>query len=107
LHVEPTPIPFNVARDRLGLTWADVAWGYQKGWLDAASVVEQAVAQLEGDDDASSAVVELAGLTRSELADVPFLLEKVVGEAGPETDLIPSASGFTWSSRGSTTAAPS
>lgn len=63
-----------------------MAWGYQKGWLEPASVVEQAVAQLEGDDDARPAVVELAGLTRSELADVPFLLEKVVGEAGPETD---------------------
>lgn len=82
----PTPIPFSFVRDRLGLTWADVAWGSQRGWLDAAGVVEYAVAQLAGDDDASPALVELAGLTRSEFAKMPFLLEKVVGEAGPETN---------------------
>lgn len=84
--MEPTPIPFSFVRDQLGLTWADVVWGYQKGWLDAAGVVEYAVAQLAGDDDASPALVELAGLTRSEFAEVPFLLEKVVGAAGTETN---------------------
>lgn len=84
--MEPTPIPFAFVRDRLDLTWADVAWGYRKGWLTPASVVEYAVTQLAGDDDPRSAVVELAGLTRSELDEVPFLLEKILGPAGPETN---------------------
>jgi hypothetical protein len=84
--VEPTPLPFNFVRYRVDLTWADVAWGFQHGWLDAASVVECAVAQLAGDDDASPTVVELAGLTRSDLTEVPFLLAKVVGAAGTEAN---------------------
>ncbi len=84
--MELTPIPFSFVQDRLGLTWADVAWGYQKGWLDAAGVVESAVAQLARDDDARAALIELAGLTRSEFSEVPLLLEKVVGEQGAETN---------------------
>lgn len=84
--MEPNPIPFNFVRDRLDLTWADVAWGYWKGWLDPDSVVEYAVTQLAGNDDAGSAVVELAGLTRSDLAEVPLLLEKVVGAERSENN---------------------
>ena len=84
--MEPRPIPFNFVQDRLALTWADIVWGFKNGWLDAASVVEYAVAQLASDDDAAAPVVELAGLTRSEFAEVPFLLEKVVGAAEPESN---------------------
>ncbi len=82
--MEPTPIPFYFVRDRLELTWQDVAWGYRSGWFDAVSVVAHAVTQLAEDQDASLEVVELAGITQAELADVPFLLEKVTSTSETE-----------------------
>jgi len=79
--MEPTPIPLSFVQNRLVLTWPDVAWGFQNGWLDAASVVDHAVSQLAENEAASSPMIDLAGLTRSELTEVPFLLERIVTKA--------------------------
>lgn len=82
--MDPVAIPFAFVRDRLALTWPDVAWGFRSGWLDAAAVVDYAVDLLLKDEKTSPVVVALAGLTRSELWEVPALLERIVGDAGTE-----------------------
>ncbi|MCP4592693.1 MAG: DUF2247 family protein [bacterium] len=68
--------------DRLELSWSDVKWGYEHGILSAAGVVEFAVARLAEDEDAGSAVVELASLSPQEHAEVPSVLEKVLQSEG-------------------------
>lgn len=85
--MEPTPIPLSFVDMRLRLAWSDIAWGFQNGWLDAVSVVEYAVSQLAEGEDQSVAVVELAGLTRSEFVEVPFLLEKVVSTGAEDSTI--------------------
>lgn len=80
--MKPRPIPFSFVRIHLDLTWDDVLWGLQEGWLEPASVVEYAVSRLEEDKDCDSSVVDLAGLTAGELAQVSTLLEGVA--SGPD-----------------------
>ncbi len=76
--MEQVPIPFAFARDRLELTWPEVAWGFRSGWFGAAGVVEYAVSRLAEDTDASPAAVELAAITDSGFAEVSSLIERVV-----------------------------
>ena len=82
--METVSIPYQFIRERLVLTWTDVAWGFQNGWLQADAVVTYAVEKLAEGDEADAAEVELAGLMPAELARVPALLDEVVKSKGAD-----------------------
>lgn len=79
-------LPFAFVREHLSLTWSNIAWGFRHGWLDASSVVEYAIIRLAENHAVSSEEVELASLSQSELAEVPYLVDKIVGTMSDKSD---------------------
>jgi len=59
---------------QLPLSWQDIKWGYDHGWLSATGVVDYAIARAGEGYDESSTAVTLAGLSPRELAEVTALL---------------------------------
>jgi hypothetical protein len=84
--MKPIPMPFVFIHQRLDLTWPDVAWGFQNGWLDAAGAVDFAVSRLLDSSNASPEELGLASLAQDEFAKVPLLIDQAIKAARPDGD---------------------
>jgi hypothetical protein len=72
-------ISWAFIRKRTDLSWKEAAWGYHHKYLGWSDVVELACDRLAaGEDDA--AVVELAGVVKSDAHEVGQLIDKLVSK---------------------------
>ena len=74
------PIPWSFINSIANLSWRDVAWGYQNGYLNATKVIEFAWDRLSNGEE-SADIIELAGILPSEEEALRNLLFKVAGSA--------------------------
>ena len=84
------PIPLSFIRERTCLSWSEAAWGYHSHYLGWPDVVDLACDRVgDGEDDA--VVVELAGLSKSDLSEVGELLDKLKSRSQGSDDPIVKA----------------
>lgn len=79
--------------DRFGvLTWSEIYWGIDEGWLTSQSAIDIAVRRLEqGSNDSDE--IELAWLSESEAVSVREVVSRL---AEAQTDLDPADVKLTW-----------
>jgi hypothetical protein len=75
-------IPVDFVRSRSPLTWREVEFGLQHGWLAAQAAIDLAIDQVMGGNE-SSDVAELASVLPHEEHNVPELVHRLA-ERDPE-----------------------
>jgi hypothetical protein len=75
-------IPTDFVLVRTRLTWVEAQYGFDRGWLNASSMIGLALAALEEKTENDPAEVRLAGLRDYEEWAVRELVEKLAKRAG-------------------------
>lgn len=75
--MKATPISAEFILSQPELSWLELKWGFDHGWLNGPTVVDLAVAQLSANGNQVPEVVELASLGSTQLGEVGFILGKL------------------------------
>lgn len=70
-------LPLDFVRERVSLSWREVEFGLQNGWLDGDDAVGLAMDEVAKDANPSSDVLELASVLPHERGMVPRLVEQL------------------------------
>ena len=70
------PLPTDFVLSHVSLTWREILWGYDHGWINCKGLTELATRRLTTNDPTPPAEVELAGLVVGESSRARALAEE-------------------------------
>ena len=80
------PLPTDFVLSHVSLTWREILWGYDHGWINCKGLTELATRRLTTNDPTPPAEVELAGLVVGESSRARALAEELASQERPLSD---------------------
>lgn len=80
------PLPTGFVLSHVSLTWREILWGYDHGWINWDGLTELATRQLVSKVNNHPAEIELAGLLAVESTRARVLAEQLASKEPPMTE---------------------